>query len=260
MSRNAQRKAAVNDKNDPAYWKLIKGGDFVGIRDAEAFAQELADAGAHGNAAGPISVSDYTAGEIRIFALQGRESSRTGPRASLGAASPGEYRFIELLKEGALSFYLTLVEAEGRSELRLYFIPEGLACGTRDELIDRGETWLFLPPPKPDDFKSSELEYAPYPDVPEIQEGGESRKLLFAPSLSGKSLYGEAQDTLAAVIITEYAAQIQEGDAAPDNPLLLVLEEGWILSDGSQPEEGGYLTPMLGRVLDGANVDYYPSS
>ena len=122
------------------------------------------------------------------------------------------YRFIELRSEGAGSLYLALVEAKADPafELRLYFIPEGMACGTRDELIDGGSTWLFLPPEDPEDFKTAELEYAPYPDVPEIMEkdgaSGEalSRKLPFSSANSGTCLYGEAADTGAAVIIAEY--------------------------------------------------------
>jgi hypothetical protein len=232
------------DPGDSAYWKAIKSGDFVGVRDGEAFASRIAaEAGASG--------SDYTVGEVRSFALRGRESRKP--------AAQGEYRFIELRKEGEGSLYLALVEAEGGFELRLYFIPEGIACGTRDELIDADESWLFLPPPDPEDFKSCDLEYAPYPDIPEIEENGEGRKLLFAPAGSGKSLYGEAADTKAAVIITEYLAEAGEGEPEPANPLLLVLEEGWMRPDGTQPEEGGYVTILMGKVVRASDIEHFPA-
>jgi hypothetical protein len=236
--------AGTADVNESAYWKAIKSGDFVNLRDAEAFESRLAAGGA-GDGAG----SDYTVGEIRSFVLRGPE----------GSLPLGEYRFIELLQEGAGPLYLSLVEAEGGFELRLYFIPEGLAGGTRDELIDRGDTWLFLPPPDPEDFKSSELEYAPYPDVPEIEVEGASRKLVFGPKGPGKSLYGEASDTLAPVIITEYLAESPEGGPEPANPLLLVLEEGWMRPDGSQPEEGGCLTILLGKTMRTSDIELFPA-
>jgi hypothetical protein len=250
-SHNSPRGPAPSrsyEENDPEFWKAIRSGDFVGIRDAEGFASRLAD-GAEAGTQG----QDYAVGEIRDFEILGPEGGGPGKRARLGL-----YRFIELRKEGSGPLYLVLVEGGEAFERRLYFIPEGLACGTRDELIDAGNAWLFLPPTDPEDFKSSELEYAPFPDVPEIEENGESRKLLFSPAGSGKSLYGEAADTLAAVIITEYAAEEEENP--PANPLLLVLEEGWIRSDGSQPEEGGYVTILLGKVLRAGDIEHFPSA
>jgi hypothetical protein len=257
---------AASDKGSPGFWRNLKSGDFVSVSDAEAFETSLADA-----AAGASGGLDYKVGDIRSFAIDGPEA-KPGAGAGLGArAEFGEYRFVELQREGAGPLYLTLVELPERSsgpesfELRLYFIPAGLEPGTRDDYVDRGETWLFIPPPNPDDFISSELEYAPYPDVPEIDEGGKSRKLLFSRVGPG-SLYGESLDTRAGVIINEYAASPPEtvsadGDSGgmPANPLLLVLEEGWIKSDGTQPEEGGYLTVLLGKVMRASDLDYFPA-
>ena len=166
---------------------------------------------------------------------------------------------------------MVLVDLADGFELRLYFIPTGIESGTRDDYIDRGLTWLFLPPPDPDDFLSSELEYAPYPDVPEIEERESgsgrsvSRKLVFSRVASG-SLYAQSRDTRSNVIITEYEAEVPEGSSGspessgpPANPLLLVLEEGWMKSDGSQPEEGGFLTLMLGKVMRTSDLDCYPA-
>lgn len=240
-----RRKAPLSaDKDSPDFWRGVKSGDFVGISDAEAFAASLA--------AGEGSGVDYVVGDVRSFALRGAE-----PHTGLGT-----YGFIELRQEGSGPLYLALVDLPERFELRLYFIPAGLEPGTRDDFIDRGDTWLFLPPPNPDDFISSELEYAPYPDVPEI----EGRKLPFSRIGPG-SLYGESLDTRSPVIITEYSAASPEGipggsptgEPEPANPLLLVLEEGWMRSDGAQPEEGGYLTAMLGKVLRPGDVEHYPS-
>ena len=75
----------------------------------------------------------------------------------------------------------------------------------------------------------------------------------------GKSLYGEARDTQSPVIITEYIAETPEGGPEPANPLFLVLEEGWMGSDGTQPEEGGYLTMLLGKVIRVGDIEHFPS-
>jgi len=235
------------DRGEAGYWAAVKAGDFIGLRDTEAFAARLEAGG------GDAPAQDYQVGEVRTFTLRGREGEARRPSAP-GEALP-VYTFIELRDEGGGSLYLCLVDFGSGFELRLYFTPKGLLCGTRDELIDAGETWLFLPPPDPEDFKSCDLEYAPYPDVPEIEEGGVSRKLLFAAAGAGKSLYGEASDSGASVIITEYAA---EGEGVA-NPLLLVLEEGWIAKDGRLVEEGGYLTLMLGKTMQPGDIEHFPA-
>jgi hypothetical protein len=266
MPRGGAPRDGATDKSSPEFWRAIKAGDFVSLSDAEAFAASLA-----GGDAGGAGGVDYAVGEVRSFELRGPEAApprpgRQAPRRERGSgdrASLGSYRFIELQKEGSGPLYLALVDLPERFELRLYFIPSGLEPGTRDEYIDRGDAWLFLPPPDPEDFVSSELEYAPYPDVPEIEEpdrggGSLSRKLLFSRAGSG-SLYGESADTNASVIITEYSAEAPEGGSEPANPLLLVLEEGWVRSDGSMPEEGGYLTVLLGKVMRPSDLDCYPA-
>lgn len=281
-SRRGERPSGA-DKDDPAYWRSIAEGDWLSLSDSEAFAAALADPDSGGSTA-----VDYRVGQVRSFALVGRERpTASGPRRrgpalgdadapGHGAPWPGEYRFIELKREGEGPVYLAVVTGPGDGassgtggeralDLRAYFIPEGIGCGDRDELIDRGETWLFLPPPNPDDFISSELEYAPYPDLPEIEEpdgaSGKrvSRKIVFGPAGAGRSLYGEARDSLAPVIITEYEAEVPAGEAPPENPLLFVLEEGWMRADGSLPEEGGYITVMLGKRLSPEDVEHWPA-
>jgi hypothetical protein len=250
------------DKKGPAFWRAVKGGDYLALSDAESFEAALSS-GAAGAAV------DYRVGEIRDFALVGpgelAEARRHG--APLRAASgAGRYRFLELGKEGEAPLYLAIVEGPGLFELRLYFVPSGLEGGTRDELIDRGLSWLFLPPADPEDFVSSELEYAPYPDVPELQEldaeSGRllSRKLVFA-RIGPACLYGEALDTGAPIILAEYEVSAPEGDSAqpPENPLLLAIEEGWMRADGTEPEEGGYVTIMLGKVIRPSELEHYPA-
>jgi hypothetical protein len=244
------------DPSGAEYWRAVKGGDFIALRDAQSFESRLAGGG--------DSSAEFAVGQVRRFALLGRERLAAGP----GRAAPrpdGEYRFIELQREGSGPLYLTLIQSEENFALRLYFIPSGMTCGTRDELIDAGQTWLFLPPPDPEDFLSSQLEYAPYPDVPEIKEAGLSegqfltRKFIFSPLGPGKSLYAMADDTGAPAIITEYQGEAPPGEEAPANPLLLVLEEGWMREDGTLPDEGGYLTPMLGAPIRPEDLELFPA-
>jgi hypothetical protein len=265
FGRERRRAAASADKESPEFWRGVATGGYIALSDAEAFAASLS-----GPAGGSGSV-DYPVGEIRSFALRGPETDRAGGASASAPSASGCYRFIELRGETG-PLYLAVVDLAERFELRLYFTPQGLESGTRDELIDRGDTWLFLPPADPEDFISSELEYAPFPDVPEIEERDPAsgravgRKLVFGRE-GPASLYGESEDTGAAVIITEYRAEppeaaskaAPEAATGPENPLLFVLEEGWMRPDGSQPEAGGYVTIFLGKPIRPSELEYYPA-
>jgi hypothetical protein len=39
----------------------------------------------------------------------------------------------------------------------------------------------------------------------------------------------------------------------------LLVEEGWMLRDGTEPEEGGFLTLMLGKRLDPGDIEHWPA-
>jgi hypothetical protein len=246
--RGGPKSGEPADKASAEYWRELKSGDFIGISDAEAFEASLAGGG---RSDGSL---ECEVGELRRFALRGRDAGARGDaRDDSGGAELGSYGFIELKREGSGPLYLALVDLPGRFELRLYFIPAGIGGGTRDDWIDRGEAWLFLPPPNPQDFISKDLEYAPYPDIPPI----DGRKLVFG-RVGPKELYAEALDTEAPSIIVEYEAEAS-GEGAAANPLLLVLEEGWMKSDGAEPDGGGCLTLMLGKRLKPSEVEYWPS-
>jgi hypothetical protein len=288
------RNASVGDKGSAAYWRAVKSGDFVSLADTEAFDEAIdkaaadrrspnASPGARSQGSGGGFAQDYRVGEIRVFALRGPADFESPAGGRGGAARRafgrearsrandeprlGEYRFIELVRQGADGgpLYLAAIDtpdaaSEGsrRFELRFYFIPAGLEPGTRDDWIDAGDSWLFLPPPDPEDFISSELEFAPYPDLPEIEEKGRSVKRIFGRVGPG-TLYAEALDTEAPVMIAEYAAEPGEDGGEAENPLMILIEEGWMRSDGSEPEEGGYLTMMLGKVARASEIEHWPT-
>jgi hypothetical protein len=264
--RASREPRSGGDKGRLSYWRGARPGDYVSLSDLEAFEEALAS-GTEGRGA-----ADFRVGQVRAFALRGPGSfpgrgrgaraAASAARRPADAANGGRYYFIELTREGSGPLYLAAVPREesdpDEAELRLYFIPSGIEGGTRDDFIDRGDSWLFLPPPDPEDFASSELEYAPYPDVPPIDEDGVERKLVFARRGPG-CLYAQALDTDAACVIVEYEAEVDSGQKPPASPLLLILEEGWMLPDGSEPEEGGYLTLMLGKVLRTSEIEHWPA-
>ncbi len=225
----------MSDKQDPEYWLAIKPGDFVSLTDY----QSIALVGSDGK--------DYRVRSLRAVEIPDKERGVT----------VAQYSLFELAAERDRLVFFVTVRAGEESELRVYFLPRGFSVGTRDHLIDLGQTWFFLPPPNPDDFISSELEYAPYPDIPPIEENGTTVQREYGPTGFGHSVYGYygQGDEEVPVIITEYATSDQQAL----NPLLLVLEERWILPDGSLPAEGGLVTPLLGCVVDPGSVETYPA-
>lgn len=223
----------MSDKQDPLYWKSIKAGDFVSLTDFQSI--ELA--GREGK--------DYRVRTVREITIRNSESGQ--PLA--------EYRLLELAAGNDNLLYLAVVIVNSEFELRVYFLPKGFSVGTRDHLVDIGQTWFFLPPPNPEDFVSSDLEYAPYPDIPPIEENGKAVEREYGPGGFGEPIYGSYRDGRdeVPVIIVEYTTDDEEAL----NPLIIVLEERWILPDGTIPTEGGFILPLIGCVVHPDSVETY---
>lgn len=224
------------DKLDPRYWFSVQKGDFITLTDY----QSIALGGSGGK--------DYRVKGIRSVVIPDKESGNT----------VAEYRFSELDADAGRMLFLVVVRVGDDFEMRVYYLPRGFVAGTRDQLIDLGHTWFFLPPTNPDDFISSDLEYAPYPDVPPIEENGTQVRREYEPSGFGRSIYGYypvGREEIS-VIITEYHTP----DDQAVNPLILILEERWILPDETVPKEGGLVTPLFGCTILPDSVETYPGS
>jgi hypothetical protein len=223
----------VSSRQDASYWLSIKAGDYVNLTDYQSFAE------------GGSGGVDYRVRDVRRIGIRDQDTERV----------LAEYHLHELERENAGSLFFVVVRVEDEFELRAYFTPEGFLVGTRDDLIDHGHTWFFLPPPDPEDFISSDLEYAPFPDVPPIEENGKADRHEYSFSGFGHPVYGvytRGRDEVP-TILTEYAT---EEEAL--NPLLLILEERWIRPDGSVPPEGGVVTPLLGCPIQPESAEIYP--
>lgn len=226
----------MGDRQDPEYWYTIKEGDFLTLTDYQSIAQ----AGSGGK--------DYRVVSIRTVAIPDKDSAK----------DLAEYRFLELQTDENQMLYFVIVRVSGEFELRVYYLPKGFVAGTRDQLVDLGHTWFFLPPPNPEDFLSADLEYAPYPDLPPIEENGTQVQREYEPGGFGQPIYGsyrKGRDEVP-VIIVEYST----GDEQALNPLILILEERWMLPDGTIPQEGGLVIPLFGCTVMPESVETYPGS
>ena len=223
------------DKEELEYWTSIRVGDFVSLNDYQSM-----EAGGAGGV-------NYRVQAVHHIAVRDRDMKEALMEYHLHELSSPE--------RGRVSF--VVADSGSEFELRVYFIPSGFMAGTRDELIDAGHTWFFLPPSNPDDFVSSSLEYAPYPDVPPIEENGKAVRREFAFAGFGRPVYGSymQDDEEVPIIVTEYATE----ERPAMNPLMLLTEERWILPDGTIPPEGGYITPYLGCIVAAGDAEVFPS-
>lgn len=240
------RRPEIVDRSKAAFWNGIRIGDFVSLADF----QSLADAGASSADCRVLGIRDILVGD----SADGRPLAR--------------YRLHELEGPKDSTLYFLALSSGEEFELRIYFEPAEFSGGTRDDLIDSEQTWLFLPPPDPEDFISSNLEFAPYPDAPAFAENGVPRKRVWSRTGFGRTLYGSyrfdesyrsdgSYDTggnEVPVMIAEYAAD----DADAPNPCLLVLEERWLDRRGDPLPSGGLVSVFLGCRIDPSCADVFP--
>ncbi len=221
------------DRFETEYWRNLAEGAYLTLRDFQSLE-------AYGN-----DGATYTIGEHKVVEIAGAE----------GDSVYATYHIYEAIEDGEeIICYFVVVDLGETFELRFYFVPDGYAVGSREEIIDNGMTWLFLPPENPDDFVAADLELAEYPGTPAVEEMGEIKTPEFR--MKGKPVYAkyeatiENEDRIVPVMLTEY----ETGDQT-QNPLLLVFEEAWMDQAGQVCEEGGFVTAMLGCTVGPDEVE-----
>lgn len=242
--RNQKRRDSRPPRSiDPAeanFWRQLPVGSSVALRDFQALEEAHAEAGG-------INYEVVARRHYQFFA------AGTGDRRSI----VGEYVLFDIETASVTHHLVAVLGAPGsggRPELRVYYRPDGFEPGSRTALLDAGFAWLFAEPPGLDDFVPYELDYAPRPDVPPIDDGEEERELDFVAS-GGSPRYGEVEEPgghRIPVIAVEYRAQQEAA-----NPLMLILEEGGLDGEGDAVPEGGFVSLFLGSQIDLTQMDVY---
>ena len=237
--RRRDEPAVQHAPDQPEFWRQLPVRSSIALRDFQA----LAEADLTGN---------VTAGGINYEVTGKRHYNFRSPGGSVVA----EYLFFDISDAGT-TYVLAAVLTGEHVELRIYYQPDGFQPGSRAALIDHGFAWLFLAPPNPDSYIPYELEFAPHPDVPPVQDGGEEKQLDFHAVTRGP-LYGDYHDERdrlhVPVLVMEYRTE-----QPASNPLLLVLEEGGLDPDGEPVPDGGFVTLLLGSPTDLSQIDIYPA-
>ena len=229
-----------HDPADGDYWRQLPIGSSVVLRDFQALEE------AHAEADG-VNYEVVARRRYQFFA------AGSGDHHSV----VGEYLLFDIEAASVTHHLVAVLGAAGsggRPELRVYYRPDGFEPGNRATLLDAGFAWLFAEPPNLDDFVPYELDYAPRPDVPPIDDGGEEQELDFVAS-GGGPRYGQVEEPgghRIPVIAVEYRAQQQAS-----NPLMLILEEGGLDTEGDAVPEGGFVSLFLGSQINSTQMDVY---
>ena len=237
--RRRDQPAPHHAPEQPEFWRRLPAGSSVALRDFQAL-QEADLTGAA--AAGGIN---YEVTGKRHYTFR-----------SSGGGVLAEYLLFDI-SDADTAYVLAAVLTGEHVELRVYYRPDGFQPGSRAALIDHGFAWLFLAPPNPDSFVPYELEFAPHPDVPPVQDGGEEKQLAFAATTAGP-LYGDFRDERARLQVPALIMEYRTEQPA-SNPLLLVLEEGGLDADGEPVPDGGFVTLLLGSPIDLTQMDIFPA-
>lgn len=226
-------------QDQPGFWRQLAVGSSVALRDFQA----LAEADSAGN---------VTAGGINYEVTGKRHYHFRSP----GGGIVAEYLLFDI-SDAETTYVLAAVLTGEHVELRVYYRPDGFQPGNRAQLLHQGFAWLFLEPPNPDSFMPYDLDLAPHPDVPPIQDGGEEKQFDFRAVTQGP-LYGDYHDERDRLQVPALVMEYRTEQPA-SNPLMLVLEEGGLDPDGEPVPDGGFVTLLLGSPIDLTQMDIYPA-
>ncbi len=220
------------DKSKAADWMAVRPNSVITISDA----QGIADSMKRGLGVRGI---DYTV-------------SRIGRLRQVNNLST---HLLFTLQDEAQVTYLLVKIVDDLIDLGLYFEVDGLAPGTRKELVDRGALWLFQEPANPDNFDPAELRYTTTIRQTLPKAGGGQEEVLYEIKPQGElqcdyfetpPRSGMTGDALATIV--EYRTA-----QATENPEFLIVEIG------DKNGTSSYVQFFLGCGVKFSEVDVLPA-
>jgi hypothetical protein len=225
-------KKSPMDKSKPEDWMAVRPGSVVTVSDA----QGIADSMKRGLGVRGI---DYTVERI----------------GKLRQVNDLSTHLLFTLKDEAQMTYLLVKIVDDLIDLGLYFEPDGLAPGTRQELVDRGALWLFQEPSNPQNFDPAELRYTTSIRQTLPKAGGGQEEVLYEIKPQGElqcdytetpPRSGMSGNLLATVVEYRTAQQTE-------NPEFLILEIG------EKNGTSSYVQFFLGCGVKFSEVDVLPA-
>ncbi len=146
--------------------------------------------------------------------------------------------YLDNPKDDSVKLVVKIVDDE--IDLKVYFEDkDSFTPGNREDVIDRGDFWLFKEPKDVEDFKLEELEYSSEIDWNFEEEGD----VIFSLKSQG-ILFGEEYNKSSREVFATCAEYQSEVDCC--NPELFVFEVEEVNSKGKLGEKGGYIQYWFG--------------
>lgn len=223
-----------HEPDHPDYWLYLQPGDLLAVNDMQAFEDVLE--GAHGSSYGI---------DFQVQSTQRMRSATNHWEAVLC-----ELKHLEQ-QPGEQPLWLLAWRERGATTLSVYYAPEGFTPGTRADLLDREETWLFEEPTR-DDWRPNELRINAEVEHVGTRRDGSEEAQRFGQLPGGPAVGGLTAEPgpriLEAVQVVRWRC-----DTAEKNPLMLLIERG-----GTGRMEGGTLRLLLGTEVRGNELDVTP--
>jgi hypothetical protein len=219
------------DKSKPEDWLAVKPNSVVTISDT----QGIADSMKRGLGVRGI---DYTVRSI------GKLKEVNGLSTHL---------FFTLHDEEQVTYLLVKI-VDDLIDLGLYFEVDGLAPGTRRELIDRGALWLFQEPSNPDRFDPADLRFTTTVRHTLPKNGGGQEELVYEIKGQGELQCNYTETPPRSGMHDALATVVEYRSAEPtENPEFLILEVG------DKRGTSSYLQFFLGCGVKFSEVDVLPA-
>jgi len=224
------------DPSDVREWRNLRPGSTILLKDERSMMQML-------QAGGSLQPMECVVDEItRIVVNEG----------------VGEFLICHMPNsvdpdENGTDLWFASLFVDGNHDHRLYFEPaDRFEPGTRDEILDRGDNFIFLPPEDPDDFVPTDLEFTGNTFHGDDEYDSNGRPTLFGDAIVEPRMTG-MQDEM-------FAAIRELSSPGCDNPEMMIIEIGGINpnDDYLTQDRGGLVRLWIGRQVKDNDFEVIP--
>ena len=149
------------------------------------------------------------------------------------------------LNDNVQKLLLTIKGVDNAIDYRIYYADETFRPARREEVVRRGDLWLFEPPENENDFDPAELQY-----TAEITQKTDADELVYVRKDQGErhADYRETPQRSGAAGLL--ATIVEYSTASPtDNPELMILEVG------AESRRTGEVSMYLGTSISESEID-----
>ena len=223
-----------HEPDHPHFWLQVEVGDMISVNDMQSWTDMLKAANAS-----TFGQDFVVRSALRMRAIDDHWQSALFGIDQL-SAMPGDQ-----------SLWMLVWRQAGQVELSVYYTPKGIQLGTRADMLDRGDNWLFEPP-SGDDWMPNDLQFVHQVTHSGTNESGTEVEQVFkqsaAPAAFGLATAYPGNRSVRSLRLVRWRCP-----EAMHNPLMLLVEFG-----AMERMEGGHLQLLLGTSVRPDELDVPP--